>query len=168
MLNRTISVSIALFVSAACQPSEDREASDTPVVAPDTSAKGVATRAQADTVPVLTAGCSGGVTGGGAGTFVTASGEFYRYQRNRPAPNAKRELTFVRRDSAEAARLVMAAEQAGITRIKYSVPANMTCHLTLDRSGTSYDVAWPMGVVPAEIRALVAVAKDLETTTAAK
>jgi hypothetical protein len=92
--------------------------------------------AQDSVAPLLETGCSGGVTGGGGGTFVTADGRFYRYQRNGPPPNAKRELAFVRRDSAAAAALVESAERAGISRVKYSEPSNMTCHLKLTRGGT--------------------------------
>jgi hypothetical protein len=122
-----------------------------------------ASAAQGDSVTALLAtGCGGGFTGGGGGTFVTADGRFYRYQRGGASPNAKRELTFVRRDSAQAAALVQAAERAGITRINYSEPANMTCSLTLTRGGTSHEVAWAMGTTPKQIEQLVAVAKRLE------
>ena len=92
--------------------------------------------AQGDSVVrLLETGCGRGVTGSGGGTFVTPDGRFYRYQRNGAPPNAKAELTFVRKDSARAAALVQAAEREGITRVSYSVPANMSCHLTLEREG---------------------------------
>ena len=111
---------------------------------------------------LLETGCSGGVTGGGSGTFVTADGRFYRFQRGGPPPNAPRQLTFVRKDSARAVALVNAAERGGITRIKYSEPFNMTCHLLLNRGATSYEVDWPMGSTPSKIKALMTVAADLE------
>ena len=50
----------------------------------------------------------------GSGTFVTASGHFYRYSRRTPAPNAN-QVTFLHQDSARAAALVQAAEPEGIT-----------------------------------------------------
>ena len=112
--------------------------------------------------PLLETGCSGGITGGGSGTFVTATGHFYRYERGGPAPNAKRELTLLRRDSAAAVELVQTAEREGITRIKYSEPSNMTCYLSLDRGGTSYEVAWPIGTSPKQIRKLVDLAKRIQ------
>ncbi len=93
---------------------------------------------------------------------LTASGHFYRFQRNGPAPNAKRETTLLRQDSARAAALVQAAEREGLTRIKFSEPSNMTCFLSLQRSGTSYQVAWPIGTSPTPIRNLVDVANDLQ------
>jgi hypothetical protein len=120
---------------------------------------------QDSVTPLLETGCGGGITGGGTGSFVTADGRFYRYQRNGPPPNAKRELTFVRRDSAGAAALVESADREGITRVKFSEPSNMTCHLTLARGGTSSEIAWPLGTTPAAISKLVAVAKALETAT---
>ncbi len=94
--------------------------------------------------------------------MVTADGRFYRWQRNGPAPGAKRELTFARRDSARSAALVQAAEREGITRIKYSEPSNMTCSLSLVRGDTTSEVAWPMGSAPRPIEKLVALAKELE------
>ena len=125
------------------------------------------TAAQGDSVVrLLETGCGGGVTGGGGGTFVTPDGRFYRYQRNGAPPNAKPELTFVRKDPARAAALVQAAEREGITRVSYSVPANMSCHLTLEREGKTYEVVWGIGTTPAPIRALVAVAGDLEAAAA--
>jgi hypothetical protein len=127
------------------------------------------TQAQTDSIkPWLETGCGGGDTGGGGGTFVTASGDFYRYQRTGPAPRSPRTLTFVRRDSARAAALVNAAVRDGITTIRFSEPFNMTCHLSLDTRDTSYSVAWPMGQTPAPIRKLVAVAKELDAAAAAK
>ena len=125
------------------------------------------TAAQGDSVVrLLETGCGGGVTGGGGGTFVTPDGRFYRYQRSGAPPNAKPELTFVRKDSARAAALVQAAEREGITRVSYSVPANMSCHLTLEREGKTYEVVWGIGTTPAPIRALVAVAADLDAAGA--
>jgi hypothetical protein len=119
--------------------------------------------AAADSVtPLLETGCSGGLTGGGSGTFVTASGHFYRFQRNGPAPNAQREITLLRRDSAAAAVLVQAAERAGIARIKYSDPSNVTCYLSLDRGGTSHEVEWPIGTSPTPIRKLVDLSKQIK------
>ena len=115
---------------------------------------------------LLETGCGGGVTGGGGGTFLTADGRFYRYRRSGPPPNATRELTLVRTDSARAAALVQAAEREGITRVKYSEPSNMTCYLTLEREGKIYEVAWAYGTKPEAIRKLVAVAADLEAAGA--
>lgn len=113
-------------------------------------------------IALLETGCGGGFSGGGGGTFLTTDGRFYRFERTGPPPNAKRQLTFVRKDAARAVALVEAAERAGITRIKYSIPANMTCHLSLDRDGTSHEVAWGIGTKPSEIDALLKVATDLE------
>ena len=69
----------------------------------------------------------------------------------------------MRRDSAAAAALVESAEREGISRVTFSEPSNMTCHLTLARGGTSSEIAWPMGTAPPAIAKLVAVAKALET-----
>jgi hypothetical protein len=93
--------------------------------------------------------------------FVTVRGDFYRYQRDGPAPVARRTLTFVRRDSAHAIRLVDAAKRHGITRIRFSEPSNMTCHLSLAERDTTYEIAWPMGAAPAVVTRLVAVAEQL-------
>lgn len=180
MTARTIAIrSIAVIgATIACRPSSDSappppsqqvDSATKPIssAAPDSAqATGAAPR---DSVArVLETGCAGGATGGGGGTFVTADGRFYRYQRNGPAPNAKRELTFVHRDSARAASLVQAAEREGIMRIRFSEPSNMTCHLTLERGGTSYEIAWPMGRTPPAISKLVAVATELETAAASR
>jgi hypothetical protein len=101
----------------------------------------------------------------GSGTFVTASGHFYRYSRRTPSPNAN-QVTFLHQDSARAAALVQAAEREGITRIRFSEPSNMTCSLALDRGGTSHEVEWPIGTSPTPIRKLVEVAKDLQDAAA--
>ena len=113
-------------------------------------------------VALLETGCGGGITGGGSGTFLTADGRFYRFQRGGPPPNAERKLTFVRKDSSRAARLVQAAEREGIARIKYSEPSNMTCYLSLYRGGASHEVAWAMGAKPDAIQTLIAVSAELE------
>ena len=61
---------------------------------------------------------------------------------------------------------MQAAEREGITRVSYSVPANMSCHLTLEREGKTYEVVWPFGAKPAAIRKLVAVAAELDAAGA--
>jgi hypothetical protein len=163
----------ATVAAFACSPANGSPAADTPRIdaaasgSPDT---GMATNpvppagpAAGDSVtPLLETGCSGGVTGGGSGTFLTASGHFYRFRRGGPAPNAHRETTLLGRDSVRAAAIVQAAERKGITLVKFSQPSNMTCFLSLDRGGTSYEVAWPIGTSPTLIRKLVNVAKDLQ------
>ena len=138
-----------------------------PPSAPGSDSTRNSAQARPDSVtPWLETGCGGGVTGGGGGTFVTARGDFYRYRRSGPAPLSPRTLTFVRRDSARAAALVNAAVRDGITRIAFTEPYNMTCHLSLEARDTSYSVAWPMGQTPAQIRKLVALAKELEAAAA--
>lgn len=118
--------------------------------------------AESDTATaLLETECGGGVTGGGGSTFVTADGRFFHARHSAAMPNAARTLTFVRKDSSRAAALVQAAEDAGITRIAYVHPANMTCSLSLTRGGTTHEVAWPMGTTPNEIKKLVAVATQL-------
>ena len=115
--------------------------------------------------PLLSTGCSGGVTGGGSGTFITASGRFYRYSQKGPQPN-ERQVTFLHQDSTRAAALVQAAERAGITTIQFSEPSNMTCVLSLERGGRLHEVAWAIGTSPTPIRTLVEVAKDLQDAAA--
>lgn len=158
------SLLMSAAISSGCRPRTDAERSG--AAQPDSTrstepAPAITPPLQDSVVPVLETGCAGGVTGGGSGTFVTADGRFYRYQREGPPPNAPWRLTFVRRDSARSAGLVEAAEREGITRIKYSQPSNMTCYLSLTRNGTEYEVAWPISTTPPAIRGLVALAKDL-------
>ena len=153
-------LAVLLVVAVGACMRENRSDADTTAVAtpappPPAAEARPGTVSQGDSVvAMLETGCGGGVTGGGGGTFVTADGRFYRYERNGPPPNAKRALTFVRKDSARAASLVQAAEQAGIARITYSEPSNMTCHLSLDRGGASHEVAWAMGSKPSQIAKL--------------
>lgn len=180
---RCSGLSLIAAALAACvnrAGNADTVASDTTAPAPRDSVaapvRSDSARAPADTAPgvvqgdsverLLETGCGGGVTGGGGGTFLTADGRFYQYRRNGPPPNAKRALTFVRKDSTRAAALVQAAEREGITRVKYAEPANMSCHLTLERGGKTYEVVWPYGAKPAAIRKLVAVAADLDAAGA--
>lgn len=166
-------VLVGIAVVASCRPSRDSAPppADTAVVAAPAPSRAdsmptsnpTASSAPQDSVaPLLEAGCSGGITGGGSGTFLTADGGFYRYQRNGPAPRAKREDTFVRRDSAAARELVESAEREEIARVKYLEVGNMTCHLTLTRGSTSSEISWPINTAPAAISKLVAVAKALE------
>ena len=161
-------------IALGCAPRREEPAADmADARSPDSAsvspvAQTGAIAAPGDTVtPLLSTGCSGGVTGGGSGTFVTASGHFYRYSHRGPQPNA-RQVTFLHRDSARAAVLVQAAEREGITTIKFSQPSNMTCSLSLDRGGTSHEVEWPIGTSPTQIRKLVEVAKGLQDAAAAK
>jgi hypothetical protein len=62
---------------------------------------------------------------------------------------------------------VQSAEREGLTRIKVSEPLNLSCFLSLERGGTSYEVAWPLGTRPTPIRKLVALAKDLQDASGA-
>ena len=122
--------------------------------------------AQGDSVVrLLETGCGRGVTGSGGGTFVTPDGRFYRYQRNGAPPNAKTELTFVRKVSARAAALVQAAEREGITRVSYSAGEHELPSHSRAR-GEDYEVVWGIGTTPAPIRALMAVAADPEAAGA--
>ena len=146
-----------IALALACSPANETPAADTAVsTARDTTQPAVPTStavpasptatASGDTItPLLETGCIGGVTGGGSGTLLTSTGDFYRDQTGSPAPNARRDLTLLGRDSARASALVQAAEREGITRIKFIQPSNMTCGLSLYRGGTTYRVAWPSG-----------------------
>ena len=116
---------------------------------------------QADSVnALLETGCGGGFSGGGGGTFLTADGKFYHFRFQ--TPNAKRELTLVRTDTARAAELVRRAKKEGIERITYVHPSNMTCYLTLTGGSSTHEVSWPMGTKPDSIARLLAVAKALD------
>jgi hypothetical protein len=109
----------------------------------------------------LETGCAGGVTGGGGGVIVTESGRFYRW--GQPGPeSSERTLTLVRRDSARAAALFRAAEQRGLTHVKFSEPFNVTCALALVRGGQRHEIAWPFGQAPRPIRKLVELSKEIE------
>ncbi|MEO8450472.1 MAG: hypothetical protein ABI647_11805 [Gemmatimonadota bacterium] len=108
----------------------------------------------------LETGCSGGVTGGGGGTIVTEDGRFFNYVRTtgKPEPSVK----LIGRDGPRAAAYFKAAERAGLTRIKYREPSNMTCHLSLTRGAKRSEVAWPIGSRPKKIAKLIDLAEAMK------
>ena len=77
--------------SLSCTTRTPDAGTDTTPAAPASDSAASPVAAVGDSIkPLLETGCSGGITGGGSGTFVTASGHFYRYERGGPAPNVKR------------------------------------------------------------------------------
>ena len=121
--------------------------------------------AQGDSVVrLLETGCGRGVTGSGGGTFVTPDGRFYRYQRNGAPPNAKAELTFVRKDSARGARAGRRARGHHARELFRAGEHELPSHSRA--RGEDYEVVWGIGTTPAPIRALMAVAADPEAAGA--
>lgn len=121
----------------------------------------------------LNTGCTGGITGAGGGVIVTESADFYRWSQPGPRPSG-RVLTLARRDPARAAALLRAAEQRGLTRVKFNEPANMTCFLELVRGGRRYAVAWPgsgpmsWSSAPRQIRTLAELAEEINAAAEAR
>jgi hypothetical protein len=104
----------------------------------------------------LSAGCSGGITGGGTGVTLFQSGALYRW--NQPGPTSHpRDSVLVKVDSALAAKLHRQLVEARFEALSLTEPANMTCFLTLRGDTDAHEVAWPIGAeekLPAAVKAV--------------
>jgi hypothetical protein len=90
-----------------------------------------------------TAGCSGGVTGGGSGGIVRADGTILRWSKATIRDVVTEEI--VRSDLREAKGIFDQLEKLGFTTIHYSTHGNMTCFLRVQLEGSSHDVSWEAG-----------------------
>jgi hypothetical protein len=146
----------ALLVVSACRRGSPRAdtTTTTPTPSPATTSDSVDAR--------LETGCTGGVTGGGRGSSVSARGDIYRWDQ--ATPNADQRIeTFIAHDSTRVATFFRDAEARGLTRTTFSEPSNVTCSLTLIRGTQRHSIAWPMGATPSKIEALVELAKAIDS-----
>jgi len=119
-------------------------------------------RAAADTI---IAGCLGGVTGGGTGEAVTASGDYLSWTRSGPLPSGT-SWTTVRRDPAAAERLFAKLDRSGFDHEDLNDPGNLTCFLARHGPGRQHEVAWPSGQRPRRIAAILAIYDQVRGTVA--
>lgn len=108
----------------------------------------------ADGFQELSAGCLGGVTGGGTGVTLFKSGALYRWSQA-DHRSEQRDSALIRTDSVLAGRLRSQLVKARFRELTVSEPANMTCFLKARDGPEAHELAWPMGDetrLPAPVR----------------
>jgi hypothetical protein len=102
-----------------------------------------AARAPVPVIQAVSAGCSGGFSGGGEHTTLTRNGSLYRVRR--VTAGTPSESTLVRRDTALARDIFARLDAMRFLEIKFSEPANMTCSLSVRADTLDHAVAWGIG-----------------------
>ena len=92
----------------------------------------------------LSAGCLGGITGGGGGVTLYRSGALFRWSQPGPRSEA-RDSVLVRIDSTMATRLHGQLVQARFMEVTLHEPANMSCFLAARDGSDAHEVVWPIG-----------------------
>ena len=108
-----------------------------------TAACAGAARAPAPVIQTVSAGCSGGFSGGGEHTTLTRDGSLYRVRR--VTAGTPSESTLVRRDTALARDVFARLDEMRFLQIKFSEPANMTCSLSVRADTLEHAVACGIG-----------------------
>ena len=99
-----------------------------------------AARAPAPVIQSVSAGCSGGFTGGGNSTSLTRDGSLYHIRRI--TAGTPSESTLVRTDTALARDVFARLDAMRFLQIEFSEPANMTCSLSVRADTLEHAVAW--------------------------
>lgn len=105
-----------------------------------TSACAGAARAPVPVIQMVSAGCSGGFTGGGNHTTLTRDGSLYRVRQVTAGTAA--ESTLVRRDTALARDVFARLDEMRFLQINFSEPSNMTCSVSVRADTLIHAVAW--------------------------
>ncbi len=95
--------------------------------------------AEGESRATIDTGCTGGVTGGGNGVALAATGHFVAWTQ--PTAGAPRDQTDLGVDKALVVELIAALEGINFSTIEFDVRGNMTCSLTFG----GHTVAWPTG-----------------------
>jgi hypothetical protein len=110
----------------------------------------------APTLPIreVSAGCAGGVTGGGTGVALLPDGALYRWEQQLAQSPERR--TLVRTDTALAADVFHRLAAMRFTAIDHTDAGNVTCFVRARTDSGAHEVAWPMGDThaPSAVRAL--------------
>jgi len=99
--------------------------------------------AESGTADSVSAGCSGGFTGGGSGAIIRRDGLILRWSR--PTYRDAVEETILRSDPEEARSVFTQLDQMNFSSISYSKPGNMTCSVTFRQGPSSHAVSWEPG-----------------------
>ena len=113
------------------------------VIAVSTAACAGAARAPVPVIQLVSAGCSGGFSGGGEHTTLTRDGSLYRVRQ--VTAGTPSESTLVRRDTALARDVFARLNEMRFLEINFAEPANMTCSLTVRADTLDHAVAWGIG-----------------------
>lgn len=105
-----------------------------------TAACTAAARPPVPVIQAVSAGCSGGFSGGGEHTTLTRDGSLYRVRQ--VTAGTPSESTLVRRDTALARDVFARLDEMRFLQINFSEPANMTCSLSVRADTLDHAVAW--------------------------
>jgi hypothetical protein len=89
----------------------------------------------------LRTGCSGGITGGGAGLVLTRDGQLWNWQRSRANADLKRG-PLLGTDAQAAMQLFEKARLGGFALIQYRHSGNRTCWVELTEDEQTHGVYW--------------------------
>jgi len=102
-----------------------------------------ATRKPAPSIQTVSAGCSGGFSGGGEHTTLARDGSLYHVRQ--VTAGTPSESTLVRRDTALARDVFARLDEMRFLQINFSEPANMTCSVSARADTLEHAVAWGIG-----------------------
>jgi hypothetical protein len=99
-----------------------------------------AARAPVPVIQTVSAGCSGGFTGGGNHTTLTRDGSLYSVRQ--VTAGTPSESTLVRQDTALARDVFARLDEMRFLEINFSEPSNMTCSVSVRADTLEHAVAW--------------------------
>jgi hypothetical protein len=89
----------------------------------------------------IRSGCSGGITGGGAGLVLSRDGQLWNWQRSRANSDLQRGA-LLGTDAQAALQLFEKARLGGFALIEYRHSGNRTCWVELTQDELTHGVYW--------------------------
>jgi hypothetical protein len=111
---------------------------------PRTTSSGAGDSLLAGSFQELSAGCLGGITGGGRGVTLFHSGALFKWTQL-GAKSEERDSVLVRQDSTMATRLHRQLVRARFRDLTALQPADMSCFLYVRDSLGAHEIVWPIG-----------------------
>lgn len=89
----------------------------------------------------IRSGCSGGITGAGAGVVLSRDGRLWTWKRSRANSDFERG-PLIGTDAQVAMQLFERAKLGGFKVIQYRLTGNRTCWVELSEDGQTHGVYW--------------------------
>lgn len=160
LYSQVVHLLVAAGVVAACRGSASRPGDAGATPAPGSSDDPAAAYVAPLPGDTVSAGCTGGISGGGGGLLVTGKGEIVEWGQTTFAPPKTYRL--VRVDTAAAAGIFRELARIGFRKLPAGEPANMTCSIDLSGPSGSHSVSWPIDRPPATVKPLWARLRALD------
>lgn len=152
LYSQVVHLLVAAGVVAACRGSASRPGDAGATPAPGSSDDPAAAYVAPLPGDTVSAGCTGGISGGGGGLLVTGKGEIVEWGQTTFAPPKTYRL--VRVDTAAAAGIFRELARIGFRKLPAGEPANMTCSIEVSGPSGSHSVSWPTGKPPSAVKPL--------------